>query len=410
MGFSHQDATDSNDNTLVSLANTAQLDAFGRLRVSYPQTLFDSHFRYDLLPTIFDTSTATGGTVVHDANKVSAKLSTTTSSGSSAIIQSKLYIPYQPGKSLRCLMTGNMGAKKTNVRKRWGLFDEDNGVFFEQDGSNLKVVVRSSVSGSVVDTAVNQSSWNMDPLNGQGPSRVTLDETLQQIWAIDYQYLGSGRIRFGLNINGHTLIVHEVFSANILSTPWCQSGSNPIRVEITNTAAAASATDIFFTCSEASSEGGYSPDGVIRYVSNGTTLKSVGGTGTLVPLISLRKASAFVKTPFELLEFGAFMNTVDDAEMIVIMNATLTGASWVAASGLGEIDVSSTAVSGGYTIYGTYIRGASSTPSLTTFNSFQRKMFVGKLLNGNSETVTIAAKNITSASNMLGRILYKEII
>ena len=50
----------SGNPTVVTFAGTTALDAFGRLRVSEPYTLFDSQNRY-AADSQFDTSTASGG-------------------------------------------------------------------------------------------------------------------------------------------------------------------------------------------------------------------------------------------------------------------------------------------------------------------------------------------------------------
>lgn len=46
------------------------------------------------------------------------------------------------------------------------------------------------------DTFIPQSLWNSDPLNGLGPSGITLDPTKFNVYGISMQYLGAGAIRF----------------------------------------------------------------------------------------------------------------------------------------------------------------------------------------------------------------------
>ena len=92
--------------------DSANLDAFGRLRASNPESIFETTFQYDAQPLLFSSAVATGGTVTHNANLVSVELNTTTSSGSSVVFQSKQYFRYHPGKSQIILITGNMGGIK----------------------------------------------------------------------------------------------------------------------------------------------------------------------------------------------------------------------------------------------------------------------------------------------------------
>lgn len=78
-------------NVPMNLGDSASVDAFGRLRVSNPDTVFDAGFQYDLQPLIFQTSVANSGTVSHLPNEATASLATAAVASSSAILQSKAY-------------------------------------------------------------------------------------------------------------------------------------------------------------------------------------------------------------------------------------------------------------------------------------------------------------------------------
>ena len=62
------------------------VDAFGRLRVSEPFTLFDSQSRF-AADIHYSYVTATGGTTSYNTNQSSVSLNVTTSSGSTALAQ-----------------------------------------------------------------------------------------------------------------------------------------------------------------------------------------------------------------------------------------------------------------------------------------------------------------------------------
>ena len=154
------------ENVNTRQQDSADLDAFGRTRVSQPFNVFDMQFNYDLQPLFFGESATGDGDVTHKPASSAATLTTGgTTDTHGVIFQTKEYFRYQPGKSQFVVWTCILGSKTSNVRKRIGLFDADNGFFFEQDGSNLKVVRRTKTSGSVVDNTVNQSSWNLDNLD-----------------------------------------------------------------------------------------------------------------------------------------------------------------------------------------------------------------------------------------------------
>ena len=106
------------------------LDAFGRLRVSNPLTIFDSKSIMSK-NSLFDESTVNGGTVTYTSNKSTVNLNVTEASGSKTIRQSKRVMSYQPGKSLLIFNTFVMNAQTTNLKQKVGLFDGNNGIFFQ---------------------------------------------------------------------------------------------------------------------------------------------------------------------------------------------------------------------------------------------------------------------------------------
>ena len=192
-------------------------DAFGRLRTSSPLTLFDSSHRYRD-NGLWATSSGTGGTTTFDANAGLVTLNTTTASGSSIVRETTKCFSYQPGKSLLVMSTFVMNAPQTNLRQRVGYYGASNGMFLEQDGTTVAFVERSAVTGSVVDTKVAKASWNIDKMDGTGPSGYTLDLTKAQIFWMDIEWLGLGTVRLGFIINGQFVHCHSFHHANIVST------------------------------------------------------------------------------------------------------------------------------------------------------------------------------------------------
>jgi len=177
-------------------------DAFARVRVSDPVTLFDSTMQYDLQANSWETVVTGTGSVTHRAALAAAEMAVGTASGDRVVRQTHRYIRYQPGKSHLMLATGTLGAVKAGVRRRVGLFDAANGVFFQSTPPGWAVVVRSSTSGSPVDTVIPQADWNMDPLDGSGPSGIVLDPAKANIFLVDLEWLGVGRVRFGAVVDG----------------------------------------------------------------------------------------------------------------------------------------------------------------------------------------------------------------
>lgn len=348
----------------VRLANTGDLDAFGRLRISNLFSTFDMQFVYDLQPLFFEVVGTGGGGVSHLPDTAAARLSTGGTTDTHGVkFQTYQYFRYQPGKSNFVAWTCILGVKTSNVRKRIGYFDDDNGLFLEQDGSNVKIVRRTKTSGSVVDNAVNQSSWNLDKLDGTGSSGVTYDETKDNIYIIDFQHLGAGRIRFGFDFDGQITYFHEIKFANTEAVPFMTTGTLPFRAEIFNTATASGTTTLDFTCVSLTSEGGFNPLGVPGSINN-TALREVTTINDPLPIISIKPRTTFNSiTNRGTIVLKDFSIVSEDSTIFyqLVFNGSLTNASFAnvdTTNSSVQVDVSATAMTGGLIIASGFLTGA----------------------------------------------------
>jgi len=275
----------------VTIDDSPNLDAFSRLRVSDPTTLFTVQCQYDAEPFLMESVvTGTGVAASHSAATRMVAVSCTTGTGTS-IFQSHEYIPYQPGKSQLVFVTFVLGAAVASAVVNVGLFDSDNGIMFRQNGtSGLQIVRRTNTSGSPVDTAVSQSSWNLDKLDGTGSSGVTLDIEKAQILVIDAQFLGMGRVRVGFDIGGAIIYAHEFLNANSLTLPYTQTLSLPVALAMTATSTATTKT-AYFKCASVSSEGGLEEDLAYQRSTPEATVTAASGAAT--HLLSIRPATTF---------------------------------------------------------------------------------------------------------------------
>ena len=269
-------------NVAVSLGDSANLDAFSRLRVSQPQALFSVQQQYELSPFLMEGgATGTGTAPVHNANTRMADLVVGAGTGVS-FTQSYEYIPYQAGKSQLAFATGLLGTGTAGCIKDIGLFDAANGIFLRQNGVNgLQVVRRTSTSGSVVNNTVDQASWNLNTL-------ASLDVTKVFILVIDAQFLAMGRVRIGFDIGGCIVYVHEFLNANVLAVPYMQTLTLPIAMVMSTTSAAGSCS---FKCASVSSEGGAESPNAYSFATLDQTVLAASGART--HLLSMRPALTF---------------------------------------------------------------------------------------------------------------------
>lgn len=335
----------------------ANLDSFGRGRVSMPYTLFDSQL------------TLSPGTLFWDTIDVG--------SGSG------LHIPGSAWYRLRV-------ANSINTVKDVGYGDGLNGIFFEQDKDGIWMVRRSNVSGVVVDERVPQSNWSIDHMDGSGPSGVNINPARVQIFTLDLEWLGAGGARTGFMVGSKIWYAHEFEHANILSTVYMATANLPVRFEIKDSVSGdrfvrqtkryiryqprksqqatftflmgafdtgPSDADLYQICSAVESEGGVQENNLIFGTPPNLPSRTV--TNTILPLLSIHLDDKFpaggslvnreTVFPFEFYIFS------EDAIVAYwfVLNGTLAGESWQAVdtthSGV-EYDVSATTITGGVRI------------------------------------------------------------
>lgn len=263
-------------------------DAFGRLRVSEPLTLFDSSHRYSD-NNLWSSLAAVGATASFNANQGLIDLNVTSASGSSIVRETIKVFSYQPGKSLLILSTFVMAPAQTGLTQSVGYFNDNNGFYVSLEDSILYFVERSIVTGALVNTKIPQSSWNYDKLNGSGPSGLTLDITKAQILWLDMEWLGVGSVRMGFVINGQFILCHIFQHANIIASTYITTASLPLRYVIGNSAPTLTSSTLKQICSTVISEGGYALAGVQQAVGTPIlTPRTFAVAGTYYPIVALR--------------------------------------------------------------------------------------------------------------------------
>ena len=338
-------------NSEISYADTPGLDPFSRLRTSQPFGIFDYKQVDSRLSSQFEEVTAGSGSVSYQYDRSSSYLSVGTASGDRALRQTVRYFPYVPGKGQQIIMTGAFGAGKSNVDQYIGYGDDLNGLFFTMQGEALGITTRTSVSGSPADTFTASTSWNVDKLDGTGPSGLVIDATKVQIFIIDFQWLGVGRVRFSVDIDGVIVPVHEMLNANIITSVYMKTPSLPVRYEIINTGVSASATTLEQICCSVASEGGYDIPGVEFSVGNGVTKRAVTARA---PIFAVRLKSSFPagepnRRTARYLKIGAVASSSDAfVELAHIHSPSSITATWspVSADSAVEYSTDITAVTG----------------------------------------------------------------
>jgi hypothetical protein len=393
----------------VSIGGT-NVDAFGRLRVSQPYTLFDSQNRYSS-DTQYDTAVTGTGTTAYQVNESALNISVTAGGVGSVVRQTFRSFPYQPGKGLLVLATFCMdGSMNVNLTQRVGYFNEQNGVFFQRIASVNSFVLRSYVTGSVSDArSIPQSSWNGDKLDGTGASGYTLDSAKSQILWMDFEWLGVGSVRCGFIIDGKYIVCHTFTNANSITATYMTTAILPVRYEITSTSAVAATMKQI--CSSVMSEGGYDAQSA-NYTASRST-KRTGFSNTFVPLISIRLASGRSGAVVLLTKGQAFPTVTQNYEVVILKNATLTGASWATSVSTNvDYDQTATALTGGLVVDQEYVSATSQNKSAARVDAgYNWDLQLGSSLAGVSDIYTLAIRTLdaTPSGDAWGAISFYDL-
>jgi hypothetical protein len=387
----------------ISIGGT-NVDAFGRLRVSEPYSLFDSQSRY-AADNQFSTSTSGTGTSTFNTNQSSVSLAVTGGGVGSVVRQSFRNMLYQPGKSLLVLATFQMdNSTSANLNQSVGYFNTQNGLFFRRTGGVNALVLRSNTSGTPSDARfVNQADWNGDKLDGTGTSGHTLDLTHPQILWMDFEWLGVGSVRCGFIINGQYVLCHTFNTANVYGTTvYMTTAILPIRYEITTTTAAVAAT-LTQICSSVISEGGFEATSIEHVARRTSIFTNIDTAADFYPIVSIRLASTALGAVVLPNRIQFQPTTLQNYEIALIKNPVLTGASWsaVPSDANVEFDVSATAIATVGTIVQTaYVAnsgggGQTNTIAPTGFNWDEQ---LGVSLTGVSDIYTLGVRTISGAT------------
>ena len=392
----------ANSSTLPISIGGTNVDAFGRLRVSQPYTLFDSQNRY-APDNQFDVATTGTGTTSFLSNEAAVKMEVTGAGVGSVIRQSYRSFPYQPGKGLLILASFVMDSSQNlDLTQRVGYFNTQNGVFFQRVDGVYSFVLRSSsipTPGTPSDArTVNQSSWNGDKLDGTGASGYTLDPSKAQILWMDFEWLGVGSVRCGFIINGEYIVCHTFNNANDITSVYMTTAILPVRYEIFTTSAVAASMKAI--CISVVSEGGFEQTSV-DHVARRTAVRTTIGS-TFVPLVSIRLGNSTLGSVVLPNRVQVLPTTNQNYEVALVKNTELTSASWsnVATDSNVQFDVSATAMANGSIVQVDYVTtsGSGGTGNLSAPTGYNWDLQLGVSLANVSDTMTVAIRTVSGAT------------
>lgn len=404
-------------NDLVGFKGDA-VDAFNRLKVSTPFTLFDSQQRYALSDK-WDYRGASGGTYSFNTNESTVSLTAGLTSGSKMYVETKRVFPYQPGKSLLVATTMALAQSKTGLRQRVGYFGITggftgatpyNGIYLQQDGLTTYICLASASLGTT--QVIPQSSWNGDKFDGTGDSGRTLDVTKGNIFWMDIEWLGVGDVRTGFFVDGKPVVAHTFHNDNVNSTTYMTTACLPMRYEIENTAGQTGSSTMRQICSTVMSEAGFEGFSRRYNISTDATEVNLSSAKTYYPVLSIRLNPNRLDAIIVPSNVSAIVTANSWIHYRIVLNGTFTGgtASWTTHYN-GNVDYivhdGTLGLTGSTDVIGGYINSGGNA-SINEANDFNFQ--IGRTQLGVSDVITFVAAGPQPNTKVVADLSWFEII
>ena len=328
--------------------DTVQHTSLNRRKVSTFELVDYASFTTSKDPDIFDELVSGTASATHDEYLGLVKLEVGSTTGDQIVRQSKRVQRYLPGRQNEFGATLIFGTPTTGIRRRAGMFDENDGFFFEDSGDGTyRCVLRRNTAGGVSEESYARADWNVDKMDGTGPSGITADPEKIQHMSMEYEWYGAGMIEWNFVIDNNKFPVHRIFHANKEDHTWSSRASLPIRYELTNVTGTAGTHTFYQGAHSLSAEGTTTLLGRQESISTAITGKTLTLANTFYPLVAIRLKSNRLHSVIVPDEYSGA--TLDNTSIFVraVEGATITGGTWVSFGNDSPIEYNITAT--GYT-------------------------------------------------------------
>jgi hypothetical protein len=331
-----------------------------RLKVAPFQTVFFNTFQYGKETDVWDERIVGVGTATHNVSASNVVMQVGVTTGSKVIRQTKNVMRYIPGRPATLAFAIRLETPQIGIRRRFGLFDEYNGAYFEDDGGTYSYVIRTSTSGITTEIRVGRDDWNGEKFDGNGWTGVTADPSKQQMISISYEWYGAGTVEFNWLMKGETIKSHTFDNSNIQDKVWCSTPFLPIRVEIENVTGVAGTHYIYQGSNSLIQEGEPEKLGTLVSIANPITGTTMTSANTFYPIVSIRLKPDELSAVMLLRSLQAATNDNTNVYWKLLENATNTGGTWVDhpdPNSFIQYNITQTATTGGTTLLNGFVVG-----------------------------------------------------
>ena len=337
-----------------------QFSDSNRLKVAPYQTVFFNTFQYGKETDVWDERIVGVATATHNVSSSNVVMQVGSTAGSKVIRQTKNVMRYIPGRGTTLAFAVRLDTPQVGIRRRFGLFDDNNGAYFEDDGGTYSYVLRSSTSGIVTETRVTRDDWNGEKFDGNGYTGVIADPTKQQMISINYEWYGAGKVQFNWLMKNETIASHTFENSNTLDKVWCSTPFLPIRLEIENVTGVAGTHYLYQGSNSLTQEGEPEKLGILVSIANPITGTTMPVANTFYPIVSIRLKSDELSAVMLLRSLQTATNDNTNIYWKLLENATNTGGTWVDhpdPNSFMQYNITQTATTGGTTLLNGFVVG-----------------------------------------------------
>ena len=198
---------DKDNISLDDYANrSGRMSVFGQSIMGEEVTQFAALFAYPSDPRKLKSTVENGGTVSQSESMLWVQSGT--NAAGRAYASSRRALQYVPGKEAYAKFTAIFTPNLNNNIQMIGLFDDLNG--FAVGMKNGEFAIFRKKNGVIVET-VTQAHFNFDTLTGNENSKMILDVTKGNVFAIRFGFLGFANIYFEVMGNdGRWICFHSI--------------------------------------------------------------------------------------------------------------------------------------------------------------------------------------------------------
>ena len=334
-----------------------------RIKISPFQTVFFNTFQYGKETDVWDERVVGIGTATWNQYASNVVMQVGSTVGSKVIRQTKNVMRYIPGRPATLAFAIRLEQPQVGIRRRFGLFNDTDGAYFEDDGGTYSCVIRTTTSGITTEVRVTRENWNGETFDGSGFTGVTADPTKQQMISINYEWYGAGTVDFNWLMKGETVRCHRFDNSNTQDKVWCSTPFLPIRCELENITGVAGTHYLYQGSNSLIQDGNVDKLGILLSIGNPITGTTMAAANTFYPILSLRLKSTALQAVMLLRSLQTATNANTNIYWKLLENATLTNPNWTNhpdPDSFMQYDTSATAVTGGRDILSGFVVGGGS--------------------------------------------------